>query len=522
MRVADGERASVASRNLARLGEETLARLGDHPSLVFEGHTFSAAQLQQRARRVAGGLIDLGVRPGDRVVVLMANCPEVLIAYDALWRAGAVITPVVFLVTAEELGHILRDSGAVGLLTSEELLGSALRGCEGVATLRHVIVVGDVGMPSAPATVSIVRFGELEPAAEGSIVDRNHDDLAALMYTGGTTGRAKGVALSHGNLWWAGKALFEAAHVPGLTRTLVPLPLSHAYGLLVTVAGMHTDEPGLAVVQRWFNPSDFLELCATHRIQRTALVPTMIQMLLAFPLEECDLSALRIVGSGSAPLAPSLIEEFERRVPGCEILEGYGCTESGAVATANSPGRRRVGSVGTAVPGYSVRIVDDDGRALAAGADGEVCVQGPGIMAGYWHAPEDTNTVVREGWLHTGDIGHVDGDGYLYIVDRKKDLILRGGFNVFPRDVEEVMLTHPDVTGAAVVGRPDSRLGEEVVAFVTLRTDASAGSGDLIAFARTRLAANKYPREVRIVDHIPITSVGKLDRKALRARLTLY
>jgi long-chain acyl-CoA synthetase len=520
MPAADHKQAHSVNRNLARLAEDALARLGDHPALVFEGTTFSSAELHARSCRAAAGLRELGVQPGDRVAVLMANSPEVLIAYNALWRAGAVITPVVFLMAAEELQHILRDSGAVAIITSEELLGTALRGSEGLSTVRHLVVAGHAVAPDANAAQTVVAFSQLEAHEPSPIAERRDEDLAALLYTGGTTGRAKGVALTHGNLWSTGKALFEAAHVPGLTRTLVPLPLSHAYGLLVTVAAMHTDEPGAAVVQRWFNPLEFLELCQAQQVQRTALVPTMIQMLLGMPLEAYDLSSLRLVGSGSAPLARSLVEEFERRVPGCEILEGYGCTESGAVATANVPGRRRLGSVGTAVPRYRVRIVDDDERTLPTGADGEVCVQGPGVMAGYWQAPEETAAVLRGGWLHTGDIGHLDADGYLYIVDRKKDLILRGGFNVFPRDVEEVMLSHPDVTGAAVVGRPDPRLGEEVVAFVTLRPHASAGSDDLIGFARSHLAATKYPREVRIVDSIPLTSVGKLDRKTLRSSLS--
>jgi len=505
-------------RNLARLAEETLARLGDHPALVFEGRTFTSTELQVRARRVAGGLSHLGVSPGDRVVVLMANCPEVLITYNALWRAGAVITPVVFLVTPAELNHILTDSGAVAVVCTEELLGSVQRGSEGVTTLRHVVVVGeDVDASTGPPAISAYR--DLESSEEHALVERDDQDLAALMYTGGTTGRAKGVALTHANLWSAGRSLWDAVEVPGLTRTLTPLPLSHAYGLIVAVTAMHASEPGVAIIQRWFNPSDFLELCATHRVERTALVPSMIQMLLAQPLEEADLSTLRVVGSGSAPLAMSVMQEFERRVPTCEILEGYGCTETGAVATANAPGRRRAGSVGTAVPHYGVRILDDAGTVLLTGEDGEVCVRGPGVMAGYWHASEETAMALDGGWFHTGDIGHLDDDGYLYIVDRKKDLILRGGFNVFPRDVEEVLLAHPDVSAAAVVGRPDPRLGEEVVAFITLQPGATAGPGELVEFAKTRLAANKYPREVVIVDRIPLTSVGKLDRKALRARL---
>jgi len=506
------------SYNLAELAEHALARLGDHEALVFEGQTLRSGELMARARRLGGNLADLGIRPGDRVVVLMANCPEVLITYNALWRAGAVITPVIFLMTPAELGHILVDSGAVAIVTTEELLGAALRGARDAPELRHVIVAG-AHSDSAPDGVTLSSFADLEAGEPGDIAERADDDIAALMYTGGTTGRAKGVALSHGQLWSAGLSLWQAAYVPGVTRTLTPLPLSHAYGLIVSITGMHADEPGLAIIQRWFNPAEWIALCEQHRAQRSALVPAMIMMLLNEPLEDAGLASLRFLGSGSAPLPLPALHEFERRVPGCEINEGYGCTESAAVTTANSPGRRRPGSVGTPVPRYRVSIFDESDRALAPGEDGEVCVQGPGLMTGYWNAPDETAAALRGGWLRTGDIGHVDADGYLYIVDRKKDLILRGGFNVFPRDVEDALLTHPDVMSVGVVGRPDPRLGEEVVAFVTLRPGATLESDALVAYSRKRLAPTKYPREVVVVDRLPLTSVGKLDRKALRARL---
>ncbi|TMB91550.1 MAG: long-chain fatty acid--CoA ligase [Chloroflexi bacterium] len=509
------------SQNLAQLAEDAFARLGDHEALVFEGRTWRSAELRDRAGRTAAGFAALGVLPGDRVVVLMANCPEVLIAYGALWRAGAVITPVVFLVSGDELAHILSDSGATTVVTTAELLGTVMRVTDRAPDLRHILVAGGdgdagLGITAAGAGVTVTSFSDLDAGAASGIVPRSDDDLAALLYTGGTTGRAKGVALTHHQLAGAGRGLWEAAHVPGVTRTLTPLPLSHAYGLIVSIAGLYADEPGLAIVQRWFNPSDWIGLCEEHRVQRSALVPAMIQMLLAERLEDADLSSLRLLGSGAAPLPLDVLQEFERRVPGCEIHEGYGCTESSAVVTASRPGRRRLGSVGTPVSGYTVHILDDEHRPLAAGEDGEICVRGLGVMSGYWHDPEASAAALRDGWLHTGDIGHLDADGYLYVVDRKKDLILRGGFNVFPRDVEDVLLTHPDVTGAGVVGRPDPRLGEEVVAFVTLRPGAAAVSADLVTYAREHLAANKYPREIRIVDGLPLTSVGKLDRKRLR------
>ncbi len=280
------------------------------------------------------------------------------------------------------------------------------------------------------------------------------DDLATLMYTGGTTGRAKGVMLSHRNLYYCSRSSHEASQAEGITRALTPLPLSHAYGMIVTLVGFHATERALGVLQRWFDPAQFLALAQQHRIQRTALVPAMVQMLLAQPLEDFDLSALRYVNCGAAPLAAETREQWERRVPGSEILEGYGCTESGAVISVNPPGASRPGSAGRPIPGYQVAIRDDNDADVTAGADGEICVRADGVMGGYWNSPAETEATLRGGWLHTGDIGRFDADGYLYVVDRKKDLILRGGFNIFPRDVEDVLLQHPAVAMAGVVGLP--------------------------------------------------------------------
>jgi len=514
---------SHADHNLAVLAEGAFQRLGDYESLVFEGQTYRSGDLFDRSCRVSGGLVKLGVSAGDRVVVLMANCPEVGIAYSAIWRAGAVVTPVVFLISPHELQHILTDSGAVAVVTTPELLATvtaAVKGAGeagGAPQLRHVIVVG--GAPdSLPGHVRGVDFAELESAPAAGIVGVSNDDLATLMYTGGTTGRAKGVMLSHRNLYYCSRSSHEASQAEGITRALTPLPLSHAYGMIVTLVGYHATERALGVLQRWFDPAGFLALAQQHQIQRTALVPAMVQMLLAQPLEDFDLSSLRYVNCGAAPLAAETREQWERRVPSSEILEGYGCTESGAVISVNPPGASRPGSVGLPIPGYQVAIRADSDADVAAGDDGEICVHADGVMAGYWNSPAETEATLQGGWLHTGDIGHFDADGYLYVVDRKKDLIIRGGFNIFPRDVEDILLEHPAVAMAGVVGRPDERLGEEIVAFVSLRPDTEATPGEIIEFARGRLAAHKYPREVNIVDMVPLTSVGKLDRKALRGR----
>jgi long-chain acyl-CoA synthetase len=505
----------MGEHNLARQTERQAALVGEHESLWFEGEWHTNTALADSASRLATGLTSQGVAPGERVVVLMANCPEVIITYTALWRAGAVVTPLIFLVTEQELHAVLLDSQAVAVVTTAEFLPKVGAAIAGVPSVRFVVLAGNT--PDGVALpVPLASHAELTAAEPGTIVDRADDDLAALLYTGGTTGRSKGVPLTHENLFWCGSAAKQVSQADDMRSTLVPLPLAHAYGLLVTCVGMHNTEPHQTILMRWFDPAGWVDLAQRHKVARSSLVPSMIQMLLGQPLENADLSALQAVSSGAAPLPADVRDEFEARVPSVTVYEGYGCTESASLISSSPIGKRRKGSVGLPVPGCEVAIRDDAGNELPVGSDGEICVLSPGVMSGYWHAPEITATTVVDGWLHTGDIGHVDEDGYLYVVDRKKDLIIRGGFNVYPRDVEDVLVAHPAVAMAGVVGRPDPRLGEEVVAFVSLRPGATTTADELTVYAKDHMAANKYPREIIVLDQVPLTSVGKLDRKRLR------
>lgn len=502
----------MGEHNLALLAEQSLARHGDREALWFEERWYRSGELADRARRLGAGFVELGIEPGDRVIVMMSNTPEVGLCYTALWRAGAAMTPAIFLLSGEELRHIVHDSEARAIVTSPEFLPNVKAAAEGIDTLKWIVSTG-------PEEDGVVPLSSLEQSEPGEIVPRDDDDLAALMYTGGTTGRAKGVMLSHYNLWWCGKSAEEAAHVPGVDRTLVPLPLSHSYGLIVTVVGMHGRDPGHAFLMRWFDPTEWLRLVQEHRVQISVLVPSMIQMLLAMPLEDYDLSSLRYVVSGASPLPLEVMKEFERRVPGVTIREGYGLTESSAVISTMPPDAIRPGSVGVPLPGYELRIVDDDGNEVPPGEIGEITAKARSIMLGYWKSEETTAMTVRDGWLYTGDMGRIDDDGYLWIVDRKKDLIIRGGFNVYPRDVEDALTEHPAVSLAGVIGKPDEKYGEEVVAFVQLQPGAQVTAEELVEFGRSRVGAYKYPREVRIVPAVPLTPVFKIDRKAMRAQL---
>jgi long-chain acyl-CoA synthetase len=499
--------SAVGRRNLARLAEEALERWGDYPALFFEGAEFSSGERFTRGALLAAGLAARGIEPGDRVVVMMENTPDVQVIYDAVLRAGGVVVPVLFLLTAAELRRILADSEAAVVITSPALRTTVDSAIAGLERVRLVASSGD-------------ELRALEASDSASIAARADDDLAALVYTGGTTGRSKGVMLTHANFWEAGRRGEAVGYMPGVTCGLTCLPLAHSYGLLVLAVTRHAEERPVSVLMRWFDAPQWLELAERHRVQIAALVPSMLYRLLREPLERFDLSALRTVVSGAAPLSRPAAESFLARVPGVELREGYGLTETAALCTTNPPGKIRLGTVGPPVPGTELRVVGDDGSDVATGEAGEVLVRSANVMSGYWKDPALSARTIVDGWLRTGDIGRLDDAGYLSIVDRKKDLIVRGGFNVFPSDVEDALLAHPDVTSACVIGRADPLHGEEVVAFVTLREGASAGPDDLIAFGRSQLAAYKYPREIHVLAELPLTLVGKADRKALRAMLT--
>ena len=550
--------------SLQRLAEQAWERHAGESVLFYEGQRWTGTQLAERSRRAAGGLRQAGLKPGERVVVCMANCPEVGITYHAVWRCGAVTTPVLFLLSEEELRHVLTDSGAAFIVTTPEFLPKVTAAAAGAVSLRGIVLVGEAPAPTgqpapaptgrpapaptgqpapaptgqpAPAPTGqrepgeppappgtpqpspVLSFAELEAGPEAEITDSDPTALAALLYTGGTTGRSKGVMISHEALSSSAWAATATSYDETLRSVLLPLPLSHSYGLMVNAMSLHAPTPATSVLMRWFDPVGWLRLAEQHHVHTSPLVPSMIQMLLQQPLEEYDLSSLVRVASGAAPLPQQVADDFRKRLPHVEIAEGYGLTETAAIIATSPAGQARAGSVGKPAPGVELRIERRDGSQAGPGEDGEICVRGPMLMTAYWNAPAETAHTMRGGWLHTGDIGRLDGDGYLYIVDRIKDLIIRGGYNVYPRDVEDVLVGHPDAVAAAVVGRPDSKYGEEIVAFVQLRQGATVTPAELIDYARQHLSAVKYPREVRVVDAIPLTSVLKTDRKRLRALL---
>lgn len=499
--------------SLALLSDDNIQRFGEYEALAFEGRRITNMDQHRAASRVAHALVRLGVQPGDRVVVMLPNCPQVMQSYGGILRVGAVIVPVIFLLGEAEVAHIVADSEARVVITSSDMVGKIEKQIGVLPNLRHVLLVDGGGQ-------SGLRSFEEETDGESDrfeAVPRGDGDLAVILYTSGTTGTPKGVALSHANLESNARASASLFELDRERWGVGVLPLSHSYGLTVMNAG-HILGTRSALL-RWFNPEEVLRTIQEFRAEAMSGVPTMFVYLLNYPgASAYDTSTMRVWGSGAAPLPVEVVEPFERRFGG-KLLEGYGLTEASPVVAAHRlSGVRKLGSVGQPIPGVTVSIRDDDDRALPVDEMGEVCVQGPNVMVGYYRNPEETAKTIRGGWLRTGDMGRLDADNYLYIVERKKDLIIRGGFNIYPRDVEEALYAFPGVAEAAVIGLPDTLMGEEVVAFVVLKPGQAATADEVAGFCQARLAKYKCPTEIRFVDALPKSPVGKILRKELRGQ----
>lgn len=499
--------------NLAVLGERNAERFGEYASIVFEGREHTNLELLRRSKRLASALDGMEIRSGERIGVMLPNMPEVAVCYGAISRVGGVVMPMLFLLAVPEIRHILADSGASAVITSPEFYPNVARAAGGLENPPKIIVVGDP-LPEGERAFS---FDALLAGASDDfpIVDKDDEDIAVIMYTSGTTGRPKGVMLSHGNL------LFNAEN----TATVVPtrdgdvsigcLPLAHLFGMGSMIVGQLFKLKG--IVLRWFTAEGFFEAVNVHRATSSALVPTMLAYMLGHPdFDSVDWSSFEWLVVAAAPVPVELADEFEKRT-GARVLEGYGLTEtSPAVSIMRMEDPRRPGSCGRPVPNVEVTILDDDDRPLGPGETGEVCVRGPNVMKGYHNLPEETAAAVRSGWFHTGDMGHLDEDGYLYITERKKDLIIRGGFNIYPRDVEDALYGHPSVLECAVVGVPDARFGEEVRAYVVLRPGTSATAEELLAVCTENLAKYKTPKDVVFLDTLPKNPIGKILKRDLR------
>ncbi|WP_017588240.1 long-chain-fatty-acid--CoA ligase [Nocardiopsis ganjiahuensis] len=487
-------------RNLAALLSHTSGIHGDRVAVELGAHSLTYTGLDTLAGRVAAYLAGQGVGAGDRVGVMLPNLLEFPALYYGAVRAGAVVVPMNPLLKRREIAHYLRDSGTKLLFAHGPVVPEATAGAEGT---------GAAVVPIEPGALTGLLADHPDPAPR---VERGDEDTAVILYTSGTTGVPKGAELTHTNLVRNAEICSDKLfHLTAEDTVLGCLPLFHAFG---QVCGMHTAIAAgarLTLVAR-FDPVAALRTIADSGATVFQGVPTMYAAMLAAHEQDpdaYDASTLRLCASGGASLPVEVLHGFEKAFD-CPVLEGFGMSETSPVATFNHPDRpRKAGSIGTPIEGVEVRVVDEtDGV-------GELCVRGHNIMKGYWGRPEATAETVQDGWLRTGDLGRADEDGYFYIVDRKKDLVIRGGFNVYPREVEEVLYEHPAVAEAAVIGVPHPSLGEEVAAAVALRPGAEATADEIREFVRERVAAYKYPRLLQLVDALPKGATGKILKREI-------
>jgi len=514
--------------NLSLLLEHSARAFPERDALVLGQHRLSYAQTEAMACRVAHALVAQGVQPGDKVALSCPNLPWFPIAYYGILKTGAAVVPLNVLFKGREVGYHLRDSQAKAFLCFEgtPMLPMAQAGKEGFDEAPDctamAIITGD---PAAPSPVEgLPTLGQLvhgQPATFDT-VQRSPDDTAVILYTSGTTGQPKGAELSHANMLLNARlsdTMYQA--LPHETH-LVVLPLFHSFGQSVQMNAGFYYGATLVLLPR-FEPQAALRAMQDEGVTFFAGVPTMYWALLNTPgaEEAFDLpriaSKLHLAVSGGAALPVPVLEAFQQRFD-LKILEGYGLSETSPVATFNRLDRAtKPGSVGLPVWGVELRVVDADGKAVPQGERGEIAIRGHCVMKGYYNRPEATAESIRNGWLHTGDIGILDEEGYLSIVDRVKDMIIRGGFNVYPRELEEVLLTHPKISLAAVIGVPHESHGEEIKAFVILKPGQTASPEELMAWCRETMASYKYPRIIEIRDQLPMTATGKILKRELKS-----
>ncbi|TAK14949.1 MAG: long-chain fatty acid--CoA ligase [Acidobacteria bacterium] len=523
---------SATTLNLAHLLDYQARLTPDREALVCGPARLTYGQLSAMASQAANGLRAIGIKAGDHIALSCPNTPHFVVAYFAILRVGAVVVPLNVLLKPREIAYHLRDSDAVAMLVFEgtpelPMAQMARAACDEVTTCRQLIVM--TVDPAAPPPVDhAITLGQLMHGR--SPVSDTHparpDDTAVILYTSGTTGQPKGAELSHLNMVFNATASRDIM-LPLLPNTvderacsLITLPLFHSTGQTAQMNAGLAGGYRLILLPR-FDPAAVFAAFENERVHVWVGVPTMYWALVQYAKKsgidaKKATASLRLCVSGGAPMPVPLMQEIEREF-GVRVLEGYGLSETAPVACFNQVFRpSKPGTVGQPLVACEVRVVDDSDTPVATGERGEVVIRGHNVMKGYYKRPAETAEALKNGWFHTGDIGVLDADGFLAIVDRKKDMVLRGGLNVYPREIEEVLLTHPAVSLAAVIGVPDERLGEEVKAFIVRRPGMDLTADELIAWCKEQFAAYKYPRIVEFRDALPMGATGKVLKRELR------
>jgi long-chain acyl-CoA synthetase len=495
--------------NIAEALRNSARREPGRPAIVFEGSAISYADLDQQVDRAAAALRSLGVTSGDRVALVLPNVPSFAIGYFATLRLGAIAVSMSVALTARELAILIEDSDPVVALTVDELLPTIL-----AATPADRVVTWDT---NEKGVRSLADMGVAAPT-DVPDVELDRDSPAAILYTSGTTGRQKGAVLTHGNVVFNSAATAGALSIVPEDRLMLFLPLFHCFGqnfILNTAISVGAS----VVLHRRFDPDRVLASIRQDGVTMFFGVPTVYIVMLARQVAPHDLAGVRYWFSAAATM-PTEVAERWREIYGQPIHEGYGLTETSPFASYNHRSEYRPGSVGTALDDVEVGVVDTDDRAVATGTWGEVVIAGPNVMAGYWNRPEDSATALRNGRFHTGDIGYLDEDGYLYLVDRVKDMINAAGLKIWPREIEEILYAHPLVRECAVVGLPDPVRGEAPCAFVVASSNTTIDPdrlvGELEQRCREQLATYKHPRSWAVVAELPKSPTGKILKRVLR------
>jgi long-chain acyl-CoA synthetase len=485
------------------------AEVPDKPAVKLDDLVVTYGMEEAVTQRIAGFLRARGVEPGDRVGLQMPNVPYFPFIYFGVLRAGAVLVPMNPLLKGREVAYHLSDSGAKLLFAWHGFAEAAEEGCRDAGTECVIVEPGEFEQ----------TVGAADPVEE--IVDRADDDPAVIIYTSGTTGTPKGATLVHSNLAEGARVGRDLVDMKADGVGLATLPLFHVFGMN-SVMNVCLVSRGLLTLLPRFEPGKALEIIERDGVSSFAGVPTMYTALLHHPeREQHDVSSIDLCVSGGSALPVDVLHGFDEAF-GATVLEGYGLSETTGMGSFNLPDReRKPGSIGVPVGGTEMKVVDDDDNDVPQGEPGEIVMRGPFVMTGYWGRDDATEEVMRGGWFHTGDVATVDEDGYFFIVDRKKDLIIRGGYNVYPREIEEVLYAHPAVREAAVLGVPHESMGEEVAAVVVLADGAEATPDELKAYLKERVAAYKYPRIVWTADELPKGPTGKILKREIEAPATV-